>query len=52
MVIMAIGQNRHHAVPRVVKVLQYGRDNAITPRENMVETVVVKDLLKRIECAK
>jgi hypothetical protein len=49
---MATGQNRHHAVPRVVKVLKYGRDSAITPLENMVETVVVKDLLKRIECAK
>jgi hypothetical protein len=49
---MATGQNRRHAVPRVVKGLKYGRDDANAPLENMVETVVVEDLHRRIEFAK
>jgi hypothetical protein len=49
---MATGQNRHHAVSRVVKVLKYGRDCAIIPPGNMVETVVVGVLLKKIGCVK
>jgi hypothetical protein len=36
----------------VAKVLKYGHDSAITPLENMVETVVAGVLLKKTEGVK
>ena len=49
MVTIATGQSRHHVVSRVVKVLNYGHDSAITLLENMVETVVAGGWLKKID---
>ena len=49
MVTIATGQNRHHVVSRVVKVLKYGQDSAITLLENMVETVAARERLKKID---
>ena len=52
MVTIATGQSFHHAVWHAVKVLKYGRDSAMTPLENMVETVVAVERLRRIDCVK
>ena len=49
---MATGQNCRHVVPRVVKVLKSGYDTVITPRENMVETVVSREWIMKIDSAR
>ena len=51
MAIMAIGQNCRHVVPRVVKVFKSGYDTVINPRENMVETVVRRERIMKIDSA-
>ncbi len=49
MVTIATGQSRHHVVSPVVKVLKYGHESAITLLQNMAETAVAGERLKKFD---